>query len=224
MDLVIVKEPRVNPHKPRYQSAKRIVDIVMCIIGLPVLIPLALLSALAIYIDSGGPILFTQHRIGKGGRHIRIYKFRTLKHQRDSTQSHAFMKAYVRGEVNQSQDGNQTFKAVTDDQVTRVGRFLRRTSLDEIPQLFNVIKGEMSIVGPRPNVPWEVEEYRPWHHERLEVLPGITGLAQVKGRSSITFDTLVRYDIHYIENQNLILDLKIIWWTIQSIIDRKGAE
>jgi lipopolysaccharide/colanic/teichoic acid biosynthesis glycosyltransferase len=134
------------------------------------------------------------------------------------------MKAYVRGEVGQGQEGNQTFKAVTEDQIIRVGRFLRRTSLDEIPQLINVLRGEMSIVGPRPNVPWEVEEYSPWHYERLEVLPGITGLAQVNGRSSLNFNTLVRYDIHYIEKQSLSLDLKIIWWTLMSVIKRKGAE
>lgn len=224
MDLLIVKQPRVNPRKPGYQSVKRMVDIGLCIIALPVLLPVLLLCVLAIYIDSGSPILFLQDRIGKGGKPIRIFKFRSMKASHHDRSSHSFMKAYVRGEVQQGQEGNQTFKAVTEDQVTRVGRLLRRTSLDEIPQLINVLKGEMSIVGPRPNVPWEIEEYRPWHHERLEVLPGITGLAQVKGRSSITFNTLVRYDIQYIEKQSLALDIKIILWTIKSVMLSKGAE
>jgi lipopolysaccharide/colanic/teichoic acid biosynthesis glycosyltransferase len=134
------------------------------------------------------------------------------------------MKAYVRGEIIHNKPGNGTFKPLTDNQITRVGRFLRKTSLDELPQMINVLKGEMSIVGPRPNVPWEVDEYRPWHFERLEVLPGITGLAQVQGRSSISFNSIVRYDINYIERQNLALDLKILWWTLKSVFLSKGAE
>lgn len=224
MDLVIVNQPRVNPRRPRYQSAKRLVDFVLCMIGMPIMVPVLLLCALAIYLDSGRPILFVQERIGKGGRRIRIFKFRTMKTNLDESSNHSFMRAYVRGEIDQSREGNHTFKPVTDQQVIRIGRILRRTSLDELPQLLNVLKGEMSIVGPRPNVPWEVEEYRPWHYERLEVLPGITGLAQVRGRSSINFNSLVRYDIQYIEKQSLALDLKILWWTFQSAILSKGAE
>jgi lipopolysaccharide/colanic/teichoic acid biosynthesis glycosyltransferase len=202
---------------------KRTVDIVLCILGLPVLLPVLLLSGLAIFLDTGRPIFFTQKRIGKGGRLIRIIKFRTLLTNLGENHGHTIMKAYVRGEVGQNASGKEVFKAVTAKQITRVGGFLRRTSLDELPQLINVLKGEMSIVGPRPNVPWEVDEYRPWHHERLEVLPGITGLAQVRGRSSISFDSIARHDIHYIENQSLGMDLKIIWWTIQSVVRRSGA-
>ncbi len=100
---------------------------------------------------------------------------------------------------------------------------MRKTSLDELPQIVNVLRGEMSIVGPRPNVPWEVEEYRPWHHERFEVVPGITGLAQVRGRSNIDFISLVRYDIEYVEKRSLILDLKILWWTAKGILGGRGA-
>ena len=223
MQLIIVNQPRVYPRKPRYQNSKRLFDLVLCFVALPLVLPVMLLCALAILIDSGRPIFFMQQRIGKGGRPIRIYKFRTLKTNLDETYNRSFMKSYVRGELGQSRVGNETFKPRIEDQVIRVGRFLRRTSLDEIPQLINVIKGEMSIVGPRPNVPWEVEEYRSWHCERLEVMPGITGLAQVRGRSSLSFDSLVRHDINYIENQSLLLDLKIIWWTFISVIFRKGA-
>lgn len=133
------------------------------------------------------------------------------------------MRAYVKGEFTEDDDGNKVFKPVSGDQILRVGRIMRKTSLDELPQIINVLRGEMSIIGPRPNVPWEVDVYRPWHHERLEVLPGITGLAQVRGRSSINFNSLVRYDIAYIEQQSLLLDIKILWWTFKTILYGKGA-
>lgn len=223
MELILVNQPRVIPRRADYQNAKRFVDLALVIIALPVLIPILLLCALAIFIDAGRPILFVQERIGRGGRPIRIFKFRTLKTGFDESNNRLYMKAFVRGEVGNKKTSNGTFKPLTNNQIIRVGHFLRRISLDELPQLINVLKGEMSIVGPRPNVPWEVDEYRPWHYERLEVLPGITGLAQVRGRSCITFDTIVRSDIRYIENQSLKLDLKILWWTFTSVLLGKGA-
>jgi lipopolysaccharide/colanic/teichoic acid biosynthesis glycosyltransferase len=224
MELIIVNQPRVYTRRTGYQNAKRVVDLVLCLVLFPAVIPVLLLCALAIFVDSGRPIVFLQERIGKGGRHIRIYKFRTMKANIDQTGNKAFMKAFVRGEITQNKTGNGTFKPLANNQITRVGRILRRISLDELPQMINVLKGEMSIVGPRPNVPWEVDEYRPWHFERLEVLPGMTGLAQVQGRSSISFNSIVRYDINYIERQNLALDLKILWWTLKYVFLSKGAE
>ncbi len=119
--------------------------------------------------------------------------------------------------------GHQIFKPFESSQITRMGRILRKTSLDELPQLLNVIKGDMSIVGPRPNVKWEVEAYNDRHCDRLNVLPGITGLAQVRGRSSLTFDEIVEYDIEYIESMDLLLDVKILWWTFTSAVIGKGA-
>ncbi len=133
------------------------------------------------------------------------------------------MRAFVNGDIGQKDSSKNIYKPFQETQVTRVGRILRKTSLDELPQLFNVLKGDMSLVGPRPNVPWEVEEYRGWHKERLEVLPGITGLAQVQGRSGISFDRIVKYDIEYIEKQNLLMDLKVLGWTVLSVIEGKGA-
>jgi undecaprenyl-phosphate galactose phosphotransferase len=152
-----------------------------------------------------------------------MYKFRTLKYNYDDRPYRSYMKAYVRGEFGQYVHNKETFKPAYDREITKIGHILRKTSLDELPQLINVLKGEMSIVGPRPNVSWEVDAYYYWHHERLEVLPGITGLAQVRGRSCIDFNTLVRYDIEYIENQSLLLDLKILWWTFTSVLFGKGA-
>jgi lipopolysaccharide/colanic/teichoic acid biosynthesis glycosyltransferase len=225
MDFYIINPPRIFPRRPDYQNAKRLVDIILCLFSLPLVIPIFLLCGFAILLDSGRPLFFIQERIGRGEKPFRIYKFRSMKVNQDSDQNRSFMKAYVRGELGNEKagNGNGTFKPVAAEQISRVGRFLRRTSLDELPQLINVLKGEMSIVGPRPNVPWEVDEYRPWHYERLEVLPGITGLAQVNGRSGISFNAIVRYDINYIENQGLALDLKIIWKTARSVILSKGA-
>ena len=223
MDLLVINPPRVFPLRPGYQNAKRFIDLTLCVISLPVVLPVIALCILAIWLNSGRSIFFVQERIGRGGRPFRIYKFRTLMLNHEANHGRSFMEAFIRGEAGDDQPTNGNFKPITDEQIFPVGRFLRRTSLDELPQLINVIKGEMSIVGPRPNVPWEVAEYRPWHYERLEVLPGITGLAQVNGRSGIRFDTIVRYDINYIENQNLALDLTIILKTISSVILSKGA-
>jgi len=134
------------------------------------------------------------------------------------------MQAFVNGRIDGDENGVAIYKPIQASQVTWVGRILRKTSLDELPQLINVLAGEMSLVGPRPNVLWEFEEYKGWHQERLEVLPGITGLAQVRGRSGITFDSIVKYDIEYIERQSLAMDLRILWWTVVSVLLGEGAK
>lgn len=220
---MIIKRPRVFPNQVFYQITKRALDLVVCTLILPFSLPIMAICAIAIFFDSADPIIFVQERIGKGGRIFRMYKFRTIKNDFDRENSQAYMKSYVRGTLESNENGKETYKPIKADFITRVGRILRKTSLDELPQIFNVLKGEMSIVGPRPNVLWEVDEYRPWHHERFEVLPGITGLAQVRGRSCIDFKSLVRYDIEYIENQSLGLDIKILWWTFTNTILGKGA-
>jgi lipopolysaccharide/colanic/teichoic acid biosynthesis glycosyltransferase len=137
----------------------------------------------------------------------------------------AFLKAFVNGHAGEGADANehQDFKPIKTNQVTSVGRFLRRTSLDELPQLINIIKGDMSFIGPRPNVPVEVREYKDWHKRRLRVLPGITGLAQINGRSKISFDQIVRYDLEYVENESLVLDLQVLWRTVPAVLKAKGA-
>jgi len=143
----------------------------------------------------------------------------------DDRTAREYMKAFVTGQINQDDCGDDraTYKPKHKGHITRVGRILRRISLDELPQIFNVLRGEMSLVGPRPNVPWEVEAYRGWHNERLEVLPGITGLAQIRGRSDIPFDNIVQYDIEYIRKRSLKLDFQILWWTALSVMQGRGA-
>jgi lipopolysaccharide/colanic/teichoic acid biosynthesis glycosyltransferase len=223
MDYVVIKQPRVLPRPGFYHKVKRMIDIVICLVILPFAAPVMLLCSIAILIESPGPVLFVQERLGKGGRLFKMYKFRTMKTDFDQRHAHAFMKAYVRAEIQTLDNGKKTFKPIDEQDFFPMGRTLRKLSLDEMPQIINVLKGEMSIVGPRPNVLWEVEAYRPWHYERMEVLPGITGLAQVRGRSSIDFAQLVRHDIEYIEKQSLLLDLKILWWTFLSALTGKGA-
>lgn len=223
MDLMIINQPRVFLYRKGYQIAKRVMDVALCLLAMPLALPLLAICVLAIRLDSPGPALFVQERIGKGGRRFWMYKFRTMQHNFDDSYHQAFMKAFVNGRIGDDENRGAIYKPVQTSQVTRVGRILRKTSLDELPQLINVLRGEMSLVGPRPNVPWEVEEYRGWHNERLEVLPGITGLAQVRGRSGIVFDSIVKYDIEYIEKQSLWMDLKILWWTVVSVLLGQGA-
>jgi lipopolysaccharide/colanic/teichoic acid biosynthesis glycosyltransferase len=249
MELVIVNQPRVFPYRREYQIAKRLMDIILCLLALLVALPLMVICAVAILLDSPGPVFFVQERVGKGGRPFRMYKFRTMQQCLDDSSHRAFMKAFVNGQIGGSENGDghngkgrcvsikvgvdaslgsngngNIYKPIQVSQVTRMGRILRKTSLDELPQILNVLKGDMSLVGPRPNVPWEVEEYRGWHHERLEVLPGITGLAQVRGRSTISFDSIVQYDVEYVENRSLALDLKILCWTALAVLFGDGAE
>lgn len=222
-NLVIIERHTVKLYRPHYQRIKRVLELLLCLFAAPFLVPIALFIAIAIRYDSPGPIFFVQDRVGKGGRLFKIVKFRTMHHNIDKESHRLFMKEYINGRIAQPVGEKEVFKPFQANQVTRVGRILRKTSLDELPQLINVFRGEMSLVGPRPNVPWEVEEYQGWHQERLEVLPGITGLAQVKGRSNIVFNTIVQYDIEYIKKQSLALDLKILWWTVTSVFLSKGA-
>lgn len=225
MDYILLNQPRINPDKKLYSIIKKMLDYGFSLLSLPFALPVMAICALAIHLDDpDGPIFLVQERIGKGERPFKMLKFRTMKVNADNPETRAYMKAYVRGELNSEEDETTIYKPISTDKIFRVGRFMRKTSLDELPQIINVLRGEMSIVGPRPNVPWEVEEYRPWHRERLEVLPGVTGLAQVRGRSSIEFNSLARYDIAYIERRSLKLDLKILYWTFLAIIKAKGAK
>ncbi|MCH8125708.1 sugar transferase [candidate division KSB1 bacterium] len=205
---------------------KRIIDIFCAIICIIVLFPLMVLIALGIKVTSSGPMLFTQHRLGYRGKVFTFLKFRTMVHNCDDLVHREFVKKLIKGET-QSRNFNNRLKPLykfdNDLRVTRFGRFLRAWSLDELPQLFHVIKGDMGLVGPRPPLPYEVEYYNKWQMQRLEVKPGITGLWQVKGRSRTTFDEMVKLDIQYVNNWSLWLDFKILLRTFKAVISREGA-
>ncbi|HZU06901.1 MAG TPA: undecaprenyl-phosphate glucose phosphotransferase [Chloroflexota bacterium] len=193
---------------------KRAMDVVIASIGLTLFAPLWLLIALAIRLDSPGPVLFRQERVGRGGTRFYLLKFRSMRQDADRIVQELLAYNEATGPL---------FKMRNDPRLTRVGRVLRRWSLDEWPQLWNVLKGEMSLVGPRPPLPREVEQYEPWHYRRLEVSPGITGLWQVSGRSELSFDEMVMLDLYYIENWSLGLDLRILLRTIPAVFRGRGA-
>jgi lipopolysaccharide/colanic/teichoic acid biosynthesis glycosyltransferase len=207
-----------------YPKSKRVVETILAVVLLVLLVPVFLLISLAIRWDSPGAALFRQRRVGKNGQIFTLYKFRTMYRDIDRRAHLAFFSAFVNGQIDMAEGRPDAFKPAQESQITRMGRFLRRTSLDELPQLINIIKGEMGFIGPRPNIVIEVQAYKDWHRERLQVLPGITGLAQINGRSNLTFDQIVRYDIEYVENECLTLDLKILWHTVPVVIFCIGAD
>ena len=204
---------------------KRCLDLSICILILPFALLIMAIICLLIVLDSHGSPIYVQERVGKCGKPFRIFKFRSMKIGDADTSERNFMQAYIQGNIRISEmtGGKAKYKPNNMDRITRVGRLLRKTSLDELPQIFNIIRGEMSLVGPRPNVPWEVACYNDWHFQRLETLPGITGLAQIHGRSELTFDEIVKYDVEYIERQSLLLDLNILWNTVICVLNRQGA-
>jgi exopolysaccharide biosynthesis polyprenyl glycosylphosphotransferase len=205
---------------------KRLLDIVASGLLLVVAAPLFLLVALVIKATSRGPVFFRQSRVGEHGKFFTMLKFRTMKVNADSAIHKEFVSQMIQGAApaGLSQDEAAPFKIVNDPRVTPVGQLLRRTSLDELPQLWNVLRGDMSLVGPRPPLAYEVEQYKPWHYRRvLEAKPGITGLWQVSGRSQTTFDDMVRLDLRYAKKCSTWTDVKILLATPRAVISGKGA-
>jgi lipopolysaccharide/colanic/teichoic acid biosynthesis glycosyltransferase len=183
--------------------------------------PALLLIGGLVKLTSKGPVLFRQRRVGHAGREFTFLKFRSMFVNSDP----AIHQEYVRKLISQQlTEANGTYKIMNDPRVTLVGRFLRKTSLDELPQFFNVLKGEMSLVGPRPPIPYELEKYSSWHRRRVfEAKPGITGIWQVYGRSRTTFDEMVRMDLRYVREQSLWLDIKLLFKTPLAVMRGKGA-
>lgn len=210
---------KFDPHKRflsgrAYEFAKRMMDLFLVLITLPLWLPLNGIVALIIRITSpGAPVVFKQLRTGKGGHRFYMYKFRTMvPNAEELKQKYAHL--------NELQWPD--FKITNDPRITRVGRFLRKTSLDEIPQLFNVLKGDMSLVGPRPTS-FGPETYKLWHTSRLDVMPGLTGLWQIIGRAQLEFDDRLRLDIAYIERASLWLDINILFRTVIAVFQSRGA-
>ena len=203
---------------------KRTSDLVIAALATAVFSPLWLLIALLIKLDSRGPVFYTQERVGMDGRLFLLYKFRTMNANADPALHREYQRSFIAGraEANLGDDQKPTYKLLSDPRITRVGKFLRKTSLDEVPQLLNVLSGDMSIVGPRPPIPYEVEAYELWHRKRLDMKPGLTGLWQVSGRNTLPFEEMVRLDLFYIENWSLLLDLKIILRTGFVMLGREG--
>jgi len=228
----------VSKDRSAYYIVKRIIDIVISLFLLILLSPLMLLTAILIYLYSPGPILFVQERVGtkkqQYGKYsylkranFRCYKFRTMKTNADPSIHQAYVKALIENneEKMTALQGapTQPRKLVNDSRIIRPGKFLRKLSLDELPQLWNVLIGDMSLIGPRPAIPYEVAMYKGWHLRRLEAQPGITGLQQVTARCIADFDQQVQLDIDYIENQSIWLDLKIILKTPLAVFSTSGA-
>jgi lipopolysaccharide/colanic/teichoic acid biosynthesis glycosyltransferase len=203
---------------------KRLLDIVGSLMGILLFLPCFLVIPILIKLTSKGPIFFRQRRIGKFGAEFNFLKFRSMYLNNDPQIHREYVHKLIDRDLPNEHRSHGVFKIVDDPRVTPVGRYLRRASLDEIPQFLNVLKGDMSLVGPRPPIPYEFIHYRYWHRRRVvEVRPGITGLWQVTGRSKTTFDDMVRLDIRYIKKQSLWLDLKIIFRTPLVLISGDGA-
>jgi lipopolysaccharide/colanic/teichoic acid biosynthesis glycosyltransferase len=218
-----------------YFAAKRCIDAILAGLILILLLPLLLLIAFLIKLDSPGPVFFSQERVGAKRqwlgrqaiwiiRNFTMYKFRSMVQNADSSVHEAYIRDFVEGRARPASENGGNFKLTNDPRVTRIGHVLRKFSLDELPQLLNVLKGDMSLVGPRPVPPYEVACYGDGDHKRLAALPGITGYWQVKGRCRVTFEEMIRMDLEYIRKASLWFDLKILFLTIPAVLSRRGAE
>ncbi len=203
------------------RATRRTLDFSVAALALLLTSPLLIAIAIAIKLDSQGPVLFRQRRVGRSRREFTIFKFRTMRQDADASRHRKYVQTLIGGE-SQSERG-RLYKLSVDDRVTRVGRVLRSWSLDELPQLINVLRGEMALVGPRPVIPYEVEMYPEDYLRRFAVKPGLTGLWQVSGRNERTYDEMVSFDIEYAEADSLLLDLRILLKTVPVVLRRQGV-
>lgn len=217
---------RMAARKKGAQAMKRVIDILGSLAAIVFLCPIFLAVAAAVKLTSRGPVLFRQKRIGQYGKTFTFLKFRSMKADNDPKIHEDYVKKLIagQGDLKQSDGKDGSFKLINDPRVTQVGRFIRRTSLDELPQFFNVLLGDMSLVGPRPPVPYEYQAYDVWHRRRMvEVRPGITGLWQVTARSKATFDEMVRLDLQYAQSWSVGMDVKILLQTPKAVLSGSGA-
>ncbi len=207
----------IAPTPPGYRFAKRSMDLVSAGLGLAITSPALLGIGLAVRLESPGPILFRQERVGLGGRVFTVYKFRSMYARADEGAHREYVRTLLAG--GRRREGEGTWVPIAaDPRVTRVGRFLRRAHLDELPQLLNILRGDMSLVGPRPPIPYEVELYEPWQLARLSVIPGLTGLWQANGWGRLSFEEGVKLDLEYVRRRSFWLDLRIVLRTIWQIL------
>ncbi len=229
------KEVALARKRPGYFLAKRFLDCALVLIALVLTAPILLVTWVLVRLTSPGPAIFRQERVGFRGRRFVVYKFRSMYVDTDEHLHRLAYEQFLRGERKSGKvDGSLLAEehhlrkhkhsgVPYDPRITPLGYFLRRSSIDELPQLFNVLRGEMSLVGPRPPIMYEVNLYKEWHLGRLETLPGITGLWQVHGRSRVSFDTMVEMDLEYIAQQSFWYDVKLILLTIPAVFSREGA-
>ncbi len=206
-----------------YLLIKRILDVLIALVLILLFGPLMLVIALGIRISSPGPIFYRQTRIGKNGKPFSMLKFRSMQVVNNPDLHREYVQKLIKENTEPRTLGKSSLKILADARITGLGKYLRKFSLDELPQFFNVLKGEMSIVGPRPPLPYEYEIYSEWHKQRLAVLPGITGMWQAMAHNIVSFDDMVRLDIEYIQSMSLWLDLKIMFLTPVEMIRGKGA-
>ena len=214
-DIVEVKERSLLDKRELYINLKRGADIVISSLALVVLLPFIAIISILIKIDSKGKVFYKQTRIGKNGKYFTIYKFRTMV-----SDANNFSKYFTK---EQMEKYKINYKLDNDPRITKMGRFLRKTSLDELPQLWNVLKGDMSLVGPRPSLPKEVKQFEKWMFKRLTVKPGLTCYWQVSGRNNIDFEDWMKLDISYVEDRNLWIDIKLIFKTVLVLFGDKNA-
>ncbi len=225
-DLALFRVRNLSLYATAPQVLKRLTDIAGAAAILLVASPVMLLAAILIKLDSKGPVFFVQERVGLNGRTFRMLKFRSMRSDADDSVHREYLRQLIQkaeAATGDDEEGPAVFKLTDDPRITRVGKIIRKTSIDELPQLINVLRGEMSLVGPRPAIPYEVGEYKEWHLRRLHIRPGITGLWQVSGRSLLSFDQMVALDIAYIENWSLWLDLKILFRTLPVVFNPRQA-
>ena len=204
-----------NENRRFYHLVKRMIDIVLSLFGLVLISPFVVIIAILIKIDSKGPVFFKHHRIGKNGKPFSMYKFRTMK---DGAE--AMINDFT---PEQLEEWNENFKLKDDPRITRIGKFLRKTSLDELPQLVNILRGDMSIVGPRPVIEVELEEYGNDKDEFLSIRPGLTGWWASNGRSEISYPERCSYELYYVRNESFWLDVKVMFLSVFSVFLHKGA-
>jgi lipopolysaccharide/colanic/teichoic acid biosynthesis glycosyltransferase len=215
---------RVRVTEERYFVAKRLLDVALAVALLVLLLPLMALVAALVAFDSPGPVLFKQKRVGEDGEHFDMYKFRSMCQNADAGLHRAAVKRFMQGErLNHERTTDAPYKLGDDPRITRIGRFIRKTSLDELPQLWNIIIGDMSFVGPRPPVPYEVEMYSPQAMKRLHGKPGLTGPWQVYGRGTVSYSKMIEMDVAYLSTRSIWYDLKLIVLTAPAAVRGKGG-